>query len=262
MAVPDPSQPSPPAGSVAWRPSEYLTPSEIAGLQYHWNEIVKVRGILAAGGFRFEKELREFLYDDTIDAYRCEMGHLENKGKWVAAAALAQYAMAQGFRSVLLYLSGADALAKGGLYREARELLLQGEDLLLDPAGFDYTQFHYALTCYECRLGNLDLAEEKLKQLNHWVHWVRGRALNEPDLEPLRNRIPPLPKQALPEPIRDDVKPDSGPSPCLPVSITPEQEEASRRFDEAWDKGMARGREMLAEAERVGIPLHYLIPVN
>jgi len=44
--------------------------------------------------------------------------------------------------------------------------------------------------------------------------------------------------------------------------MTPQQEEASLRFNKALDAGMARLREKVKEAERLGVPLHYLVPVN
>lgn len=50
--------------------------------------------------------------------------------------------------------------------------------------------------------------------------------------------------------------------PCLPVSITPQEEAEQRRFSEAFTAGVAKGVEKLKEAERLGVPLHKLVPVN
>lgn len=50
--------------------------------------------------------------------------------------------------------------------------------------------------------------------------------------------------------------------PSPPVSLTPQQEEAKRRFAEQTDAGMARLREKVKEAERLGVPLHKIVPVS
>lgn len=50
--------------------------------------------------------------------------------------------------------------------------------------------------------------------------------------------------------------------PSPPVSLTPQQVETKRRFKELLDAGMARAQEKAKEAERLGIPLHKLIPIH
>lgn len=50
--------------------------------------------------------------------------------------------------------------------------------------------------------------------------------------------------------------------PSPPVSLTPQEEEEDRKFWEGFDAAMARVREKAKEAERRGIPLHEIVPVN
>ncbi len=50
--------------------------------------------------------------------------------------------------------------------------------------------------------------------------------------------------------------------PRPPVFLTPQQEEQKRRVAKHFKEGQERLREKVAEAERLGVPLHDLLPVN
>jgi predicted Zn-dependent protease len=65
----------------------------------------------------------------------------------------------------------------------ARETLLGGPTALhTDPT------YHYNLACYECRLGNLELAQAHLDRSFQLDKKFREFARTDPDLEPLRAR--------------------------------------------------------------------------
>ena len=81
------------------------------------------------------------------------------------------------------FIHAAFCLHALGRTEEARDTLISGPELLhSDPT------FHYNLACYECTLGNLDLARlhlEKSFELNK--EFQRIRAKSDPDLAaPLR----------------------------------------------------------------------------
>ena len=74
----------------------------------------------------------------------------------------------------------------GGSIVEAKGILTEAAAKF--PAAF---LIRYNLACYECQLGNLNEALRWLKQAFDLAGPmnVRSMALNDPDLEPLRNRI-------------------------------------------------------------------------
>jgi tetratricopeptide (TPR) repeat protein len=251
MASPEPSKPSPPTNPFAWRPSEFLTPDEVDSLQRDWASIEKIRGILATEDVRFETELRDFIRDQATKAYQREVAWIHRKGKWVAAADLAKRAVSEGFRSDMLYRLGADALLQQTRYQDARDFLLQGEDLLSHRA-----KYHYDLARLEYRLGNLEEAKERLKRAIQRNETLRADALDDRDLEPLWKMARTLPKESPKEPA------PNGPTVHSRPASLPSPEEVFSKADLRNDKGLAEARKKLAEAKRLGIPLHELIPVN
>jgi len=81
------------------------------------------------------------------------------------------------------YIHAAFCLHELGNTIEARETLLGGPTALhADPT------YHYNLACYECRLGNLDLAQAHLDRSFQLDKKFREFARTDPDLEPLRAR--------------------------------------------------------------------------
>ena len=81
------------------------------------------------------------------------------------------------------YIHAAFCLHELGQTIEARDTLLGGPTALHeDPT------YHYNLACYECRLGNLDLARAHLERSFQLDKKFREFARTDPDLEPLRTR--------------------------------------------------------------------------
>ena len=81
------------------------------------------------------------------------------------------------------YIHAAFCLHELGQTIEARDTLLGGPTALhADPT------YHYNLACYECHLGNLDLAQAHLDRSFQLDKKFREFARTDPDLEPLRTR--------------------------------------------------------------------------
>ena len=81
------------------------------------------------------------------------------------------------------YIHAAFCLHELGNTVEARDMLLGGPTALhQEPT------YHYNLACYECRLGNLDLAQAHLDRCFLLDKKYRDFARTDPDLEVLRTR--------------------------------------------------------------------------
>jgi predicted Zn-dependent protease len=81
------------------------------------------------------------------------------------------------------FIHAAFCLHELGNTMEARDTLLGGPTALhVEPT------YHYNLACYECRLGNVDLARAHLDRSFQLDKKFREFARNDPDLEPLRTR--------------------------------------------------------------------------
>jgi predicted Zn-dependent protease len=79
------------------------------------------------------------------------------------------------------FIHAAYCLHALGRTEEARDVLLAGpEKLHAEPT------FHYNLACYECTLGNLDLARLHLEKSFELNKDFREYAKNDPDLAALR----------------------------------------------------------------------------
>ena len=81
------------------------------------------------------------------------------------------------------YIHAAFCLHELGETAEARDTLLGGPTALhTEPT------YHYNLACYECHLGNLDLAQAHLDRSFQLDKKFREFARTDPDLDPLRTR--------------------------------------------------------------------------
>lgn len=79
------------------------------------------------------------------------------------------------------FIHAAFCLHELGRTDEARDMLLSGPDLLhAEPT------FHYNLACYECALGNLDLARLHLEKSFELDKKFKDFAKSDPDLAALR----------------------------------------------------------------------------
>lgn len=79
------------------------------------------------------------------------------------------------------FIHAAFCLHELGRTDEARDVLLTGpETLHVEPT------FHYNLACYECALGNLELARMHLEKSIQLDKKFRDFAKSDPDLAPLR----------------------------------------------------------------------------
>ncbi len=85
------------------------------------------------------------------------------------------------------YIHAAYCLHEMGRTDDARQCLLSGPaELHMEPT------YHYNLACYECRLGNLDIARAHLEKSIALDKHYRDFAKTDPDLAPLREE-PPVP---------------------------------------------------------------------
>lgn len=81
------------------------------------------------------------------------------------------------------YIHAAFCLHELGQTEDARDFLLNGPTTLhTEPT------YHYNLACYECRLGNFELARAHLDRSFQLDKKFRQFARTDPDLEPLRQQ--------------------------------------------------------------------------
>ena len=82
------------------------------------------------------------------------------------------------------YIHAAFCLHEIGNTTEARDILLNGPSSLhVEPT------FHYNLACYECTLGNLEVARVHLQKCFELDKKFRDFAKTDPDLAPLHLRL-------------------------------------------------------------------------
>ena len=79
------------------------------------------------------------------------------------------------------FIHAAYCLHELGKTREAKELLLEGPAALVNDA-----TYHYNLACYECAVGNLDIARAYLETSFSMDEKLRETAAGDPDLKPLQ----------------------------------------------------------------------------
>lgn len=81
------------------------------------------------------------------------------------------------------FIHAAFCLHELGRTQDARDKLLSGP-----PALHKEATFHYNLACYECMLGNLDLAQLHLEKSVELDKKFRDFAKRDPDLQALREK--------------------------------------------------------------------------
>ncbi|HEX8310559.1 MAG TPA: hypothetical protein VF614_04520 [Chthoniobacteraceae bacterium] len=101
--------------------------------------------------------------------------------RWPAALAASERLCNLIPEKVTGYIHAAFCLHELGRTDEARDFLLEGPTTLHDEP-----TFHYNLACYECRLGNLELARMHLDKSFSLDKKYKDYARTDPDLEPLR----------------------------------------------------------------------------
>ncbi len=104
--------------------------------------------------------------------------------KWKNALAVFQQLIGIAPTNPDGYLHAAFSLHELGDTSQAKDILLSGATALKgNPV------FYYNLACYECRLGNLDDAEELLEQAMSMEPRFKLSWLTDPDLQGLRERF-------------------------------------------------------------------------
>jgi tetratricopeptide (TPR) repeat protein len=111
--------------------------------------------------------------------------HVLNKlEKWEAATALGQSAIQRHPEEGDLYILTAYAKRRFVDIAHAKPILLAGESVLKDEPAF-----HYNLACYECQLADLYAAKSRLQRAFELDKSYQSAALEDEDLEPLREWI-------------------------------------------------------------------------
>jgi predicted Zn-dependent protease len=146
--------------------------------------------LLAAQGYcelgMFEDALAELntLPDDAqqdSNALELRLAILMQARRWKSALTLSRELCRLAPAKNVGYIHAAFCLHELGKTGQARDLLLSGpETLHKEPA------YHYNLACYECRLGNHDLARAHLDRSIQLDKKFREFARTDPDLQALR----------------------------------------------------------------------------
>ena len=107
---------------------------------------------------------------------------LSQEKRWEDCRALAEHAIAVAPGDAFGWIHRSYALHELKRTREARDLLLPAAKQFPD----DETLL-YNLACYECRLGQLDVARDWLRKVKRLFDGskFRAQALEDPDLQPL-----------------------------------------------------------------------------
>lgn len=148
------------------------------------------RTLLAAQGYcelsMFDEALEE-LATLPLDAQQhptaveLRLVTLMQAKRWKAALAAGRELTQIAPEKTLGFIHSAFCLHELGKTEEARTLLLNGPETLHgEPV------FHYNLACYECVLGNLDLARAHLEKSIVLDKKFRDYAQTDPDLKALR----------------------------------------------------------------------------
>jgi tetratricopeptide (TPR) repeat protein len=123
---------------------------------------------------------------DHPDVLEVEFGIAARAGAWPDAARIAERLVEKAPNRPSGWIDRSNALHFMGHYGEAYELL--------QPALAHFPSLWtlpYNMACFCCRMGKLDEAKTwlgKAIELGQQINVVRG-ALNDPDLEPLRDHI-------------------------------------------------------------------------
>lgn len=105
---------------------------------------------------------------------------LMGNNRWKEALAASEKLCAVMPEFPVGFIHAAYCLHELGRTREARELLLEGPAALVQDA-----TYHYNLACYECALGNLEVARAYLKASLEMDEQLEAFARQDPDLKPL-----------------------------------------------------------------------------
>jgi tetratricopeptide (TPR) repeat protein len=109
-------------------------------------------------------------------------------GKWDGAVEIANTLtkLLPGNPAGWIDLAYATRRKTGGGIPQAREILTEAKAKFPNEYLISFN-----LACYECQLGNLQAAKQRLKEAIDLAgkNDIRMRALNDPDLEPLWNEI-------------------------------------------------------------------------
>ena len=109
-------------------------------------------------------------------------------GKWNMAAAAAEglTRVMPDNPSAWIWLAISTRRKTGGGIQQAKDVLIEAKNKFPEEP-----QISYNLACYECQLGHVLAAKLRLKEAFDLADGIelRQKALNDPDLEPLRKEI-------------------------------------------------------------------------
>jgi predicted Zn-dependent protease len=114
------------------------------------------------------------------EVLRIRLGILVALERWEPAGLLAEGMIARGKDSPITWLHAALAIRRHRSIEKARTFLLRAE-----PSLQGHPSFHYSLAVYECLLGNLPAAKERLARAVRLNPGLQMVALEDEDLEPL-----------------------------------------------------------------------------
>ncbi len=119
---------------------------------------------------------------NRIEAILMRMEILRFLKQWEECATMGQLALGRHGECGGLYLITAYAVRRSQGLERAKALLLSGESVLKEEA-----MFHFNIACYECQLGNLNCAKERLQRAFALDPKYRNVGKEDPDLTPLRD---------------------------------------------------------------------------
>jgi tetratricopeptide (TPR) repeat protein len=117
---------------------------------------------------------------NRIEAVLMRMEILRFLEQWEECATMGQVALEHYGQRGELYLITAYAVRRSQGLERARELLLSGEPVLANEA-----MFHFNIACYECQLGNLNGAKQRLQRAFALDPKYRKMGREDPDLTAL-----------------------------------------------------------------------------
>jgi predicted Zn-dependent protease len=140
-------------------------------------------GLVEEAAVELELIVNEDRHSDEVLEISIDVYSLQKR--WTAAVAAAQEFTRRHPEEAKGWISWAFALRREKSIPDAEAILLEGEKRI----GSTCALIHYNLACYRCQLGDHAGALERLATACRMEPQWKAAALNDPDLEPIRDDI-------------------------------------------------------------------------
>jgi len=124
---------------------------------------------------------------ESLEVISLRLEILSSMQRWKEVSRIGRESISRFPAHGHLYLQTSYGVRRHENLTAAYEVLASGEHALSKEA-----LFHFNMACYECQLGHLEAARERLIRAIKLGRECRQMALDDPDLQPLWDQIPNL----------------------------------------------------------------------